>query len=121
MSSTPQSLLRFAGLKASLFAPNSRYQATDTGTYTTTDGRTIAYLRRRFIPQPAQLVQAAQYTVTQGDRLDVLSARYLGDPTLFWRIGDANTAMRPGDLTAVVGRTLRICLPEGIQGGQNAP
>jgi hypothetical protein len=121
MSSTAQALLQFTGLKASLFAPNSRYQATDTATHTSTDGRTIAYLRRRFIPQPAQLVQAAQYTLTQGDRLDILSARYLGDPTLFWRICDANNAMRPEDLTTVVGRTLRICLPEGIQGGQNAP
>jgi hypothetical protein len=121
VSSTAQTLLQFAGLKPSLFAPNSRYQATDTATYTTADGRTIGYLRRRFVPQPGQLAQVARYTVTQGDRLDILASRYLGDPTLFWRICDANGAMRPEDVTATVGQTLRICLPEGIQGGQNAP
>jgi hypothetical protein len=120
-SATQAALLQFAGLKASLFAPNSRYQATPTDTYTDASGRTIAYLQRRFVPQPTQLVQVAQYNVTQGDRLDILAARYLGDSTLFWRICDANGAMRPEDVTATVGQTLRICLPEGIQGGQNAP
>jgi hypothetical protein len=122
MSSAAQAaLLQFAGLKASLFSANSRYQATQTSTYTGASGRTIAYLQRRFVPQSTALVQVAQYNVTQEDRLDVTAARYLGDPTLFWRICDANAAMRPEDLTATVGTTLRICLPEGITGGQNAP
>ena len=121
MSPSAQALFQFAGLKPSLFAPNSRYQATETATYTTSDGRTVAYLRRRFVPQPDQLVQVAQYTVTQADRLDIIAARFLGDATLFWRICDANRALRPEDLLAIVGAVLRICLPEGIQGGQNAP
>jgi hypothetical protein len=121
MSTPAQALLQFTGLKPSLFAPNSRYLATETVAYTTPDGRSIAYLRRRFVPQPTQLAQVAQYSVTQGDRLDIISARYLADPTLFWRICDANAAKRPEDLVATVGRTLRICLPEGIKGGQNAP
>jgi nucleoid-associated protein YgaU len=117
---TAQALLQLAGLKPSLFAANSRYQAIDTASYTTVDGRAVTYLRRRFLPKPEDLVQVAQYTVTQGDRLDTISARYLGDPTLFWRICDANGAMRPEDLLATVGTVLRICLPEGIQGAQNA-
>ncbi len=121
MSPSAQSLLQFAGLKPSLFAPNSRYQATATGTWTTADGRTVAYLRRRFVPKPEELAQVGQYTVTQGDRLDIIAARYLGDPTLFWRIADANRALRPEDLVAVVGTVLRICLPEGIQGTQSVP
>ena len=36
----------------------------------------------------------------QVDRLDVMAAQYLGDPELFWRICDANGAMRPEEFTA---------------------
>jgi hypothetical protein len=112
-----QALLQFAGVKPSLFKPNSRYVGIATGTLTIAGGRTIAYVRRRFVPQPGQLAQLQQHTVGQVDRLDVIAAQYLGDPELFWRICDANGAMRPKDLTAQVGRVLRICLPLGIPGG----
>jgi hypothetical protein len=115
-----QSILQFAGLKPSLFAPTSRYLGIDTGTFTAADGRTISYVRRRFVPQPGQLAQLQQHTITQGERLDNIAAQYLGDPELFWRICDANDAMRPEDLTSTVGRVLRICLPQGIPGMQNA-
>jgi len=40
----------------------------------------------------------------------------LGGPELFWRIADANGAMRPEDLVAKVGRQLKITLPQGITG-----
>jgi hypothetical protein len=56
----------------------------------------------------------------QGERLDILAAQYLGDPELFWRIADANRAMRAEDLVANIGTVLRICLPQGIPGAQNA-
>ena len=45
-----------------------------------------------------------------------IAARELGDPEAFWRICDANGAMRPDELTAVPGRALRITLPQGIPG-----
>jgi nucleoid-associated protein YgaU len=54
----------------------------------------------------------AEHMVTEGERLDQITARYLGDPEQFWRVADANNAMRPDDLTAEVGRTLRIPLPQ---------
>lgn len=124
MSSTPvnatssmQALFQFAGLQPSLFAANSRYIGIATSTLLAADGTTIAYVQRRFVPQPNQLVQLQQYAVVQGDRLDVLAAKFLGDPQLFWRICDANGAMRPEDLTSTVGTVLRICLPAGIPGG----
>lgn len=120
-SAAAQALFQFAGIKTSLFAPNSRYLGIDTGTLTTADGRTLAYVRRRFVPQPSQLAQLQQHTVGQVDRLDVIAAQYLGDPELFWRICDANGAMRPEDLLTPVGRVLRICLPAGIPGGPSAP
>jgi hypothetical protein len=115
-----QALFQFAGLQPSLFAPNSRYFGIATTTISAPDGTTISYVQRRFLPQPGQLVQLQQHSVVQGDRLDVLALQYLGDPTLFWRICDANGAMRPEDLTAIIGRVLRICLPENIPGGPNA-
>jgi hypothetical protein len=121
VSSASQALFQFAGIKPSLFAPNSRYQGIETATLTTPAGRTVAFVRRRFVPQPAALAQLQQHTVGQVDRLDVLAAQYLGDPQLFWRICDANGAMRPEELTAMVGRVLRICLPAGIPGGPIAP
>jgi hypothetical protein len=116
-----QALFQFAGVKPSVFAPNSRYLGIATAIMTTADGRTIAYVRRRFVPQPANLAQLQQHTVGQVDRLDVIAAQYLGDPELFWRICDANGALRPEDLLLPVGRVLRICLPEGIPGGPIAP
>ena len=45
---------------------------------------------------------------------------YLGDPLQYWRICDANGAMRPDELTDTAGRRLRITLPEGIPGARDA-
>ena len=58
--------------------------------------------------------------MAEGDRLDNLAATYLGDPELFWRIADANNAMRAAELTDEIGRALRITLPEGIPAPPNA-
>jgi len=120
-TSAMQALFQFAGLQPSLFAPNSRYLGIPTSTFVAADGTNIAYVQRRFLPQPSQLVQLQQYSVMQGDRLDVLAAKFLGDAQLFWRICDANGAMRPQDVTATVGTVLRICLPANIPGGSVAP
>jgi len=106
--------------KPSLFPPNSRYAGSDTGTLTTVDGKTIVYLRRRFVPPPERFALLQEYTVVQGDRLDNLAAKFVGDPERFWQICDANVAMRPEELTEIVGRILRITLPEGIPGQPNA-
>ena len=54
------------------------------------------------------------------ERLDNITAKYMDDPEAFWRIADANAAMRPEELTETIGRRLRITLPEGIPGNQNA-
>jgi hypothetical protein len=121
VTSPTEAIFQLAGLKPSLFAANSRYQGIPIAQFTTADGRTLAYLRRRFVPQPGQLTQVQQYTVTQGDRLDLIAARFFADPQLFWRICDANGALQPDELTATIGRVLRICLPEALRGGQNAP
>lgn len=100
-----------------MFDPTSRYAPLPTTTLTTTDAdgepRVVRYVRRRFIATPdANAPDLARHTVTQDERLDNISARYLGDPTLFWRICDANDALRPDELTDEVGRVLRIALPQ---------
>jgi len=105
--------------KPSLFPPNSRYAGIDTGTLKTVDGKTIVYLRRRFIPPPETFALLQEYTVVQGDRLDNIAAKYVGDPEQFWQIADANAAMAPQELTEIAGRILRITLPEGIPGTSN--
>src|SRR5438876_11133838 len=102
------------------FTPTSRYSNVEVTTIDTHDGKTYAYLRRRFVPQPERFMTLQEHVVVQGDRLDNLTARYLGDPLQFWRICDANRAMRPEELTEELGRRLRITLPEGIPGTPNA-
>jgi hypothetical protein len=97
------------------FSPTSRYYTTETAEIQI-GGKTLRFLRRRFVPHPENFVLLQEHTVTQGERLDHIAAHYLGDPEAFWRIADANRAMRPEALTERVGRKLRITLPEGLAG-----
>ena len=111
-----QALLAQTALPRTLFDASSRYYGIETDTLVLPQGKTIIYLQRRFVPPPERFQVLQEHTVVQGDRLDNLAAQYLGDPTLFWRLCDANRAMRPEELTETPGRTLRITLPEGITG-----
>lgn len=113
-----QAILQFQA-KAAQFPPNSRYHGTETRRLVADDGTAIVYLRRRLIPPPERFALLQEHTVGEEDRLDNLAAKYLGDPELFWRICDANVAMRPGELVETAGRKLRITLPEGIPGTPN--
>jgi len=115
-----QALLQPAGLQQTLFPPNSRYHGIATATLLDGDGNLVIYLKRRFLPNPDALSTLYEHVVEQGDRLDNIAAAYFADAELFWRIGDANWPMRPGELTETVGKRLRITLPEGIAGMPNA-
>jgi hypothetical protein len=99
---------------ATLFPVTSRYNGIATATIEGPDGQTIIYITRRFVPSPSRFALLQIHVVTQGDRLDNIAAQYLGDPTAFWRLCDANNAMRPDELTETLGRQLLITLPEGI-------
>ena len=46
----------------------------------------------------ARLPLLAEHVVVRGDRLDLIAAAYLGDPTQFWRICDANPVIHPEEL-----------------------
>jgi hypothetical protein len=113
-------LLRPLPLSANLFPPSSRYFGLPATVLTLPDGRQAIYLRRRFIPQPERFSLLQMHTVQSGERPDHLAAEYLGDPEQFWRIVDANRLLRPEELTEEPGRQVRITLPEGIQGLENA-
>ena len=95
-----------------MFEHTSRYYDLETATYTTPDGRVVAYKRRRFLPRGGEMSLLAEVTVIRGDRLDLIAARTLGDPEQFWRVCDANDAMNPVILTEEPGRTLRIPVPQ---------
>lgn len=97
-----------------LFPPGSRYYNVETARYKTASGQEVAYLKRRFVPAPERFALLQEHPVVEGDRLDNVTALYLGDPLQFWRVCDANNAMNPAELTAVIGRRLRITLPDGI-------
>ena len=113
-----QALLTPSTLKTTLFPPTSRYAGLDLATLERPEGTPVVYVRRRFIPPPERYVTLQEHVVAQGQRLDQLAALYLGDPEQFWRICDANVVLRPEELE-VVGRVVRITLPEGIPGATN--
>lgn len=101
-----------------MFSITSRYYAIPTTTTETADGKKVTYLRRRFIPSPDRFTLIQEHAVIEGERLDNITALHLGDPEQFWRICDANGAMRPDELTETIGRRLFITLPEGVQGAR---
>ncbi|MEA2830678.1 MAG: hypothetical protein QOF22_1426 [Bradyrhizobium sp.] len=103
-------------MNANPFPPTSRYAGIETVTFEDAAGVTIIYLRRRFVPPPERFALLQEHVVQQGERLDNITALYLDDPEQFWRICDANAAMRPDALTETICRRLRITLPEGIPG-----
>ena len=102
------------------FPPTSRYALTPTTTFVRADGTMVTCLKRRFVPAPENLALLQWHQVVQGERLDNIAAKYLGDPEQFWRLCDANRALRPQELTETIGKKLRITLPEGIPGVPHA-
>lgn len=93
-----------------MFDPKSRYAALDTATHGLPDGREVRYVRRRFVPPPGGEV-LVEHRVEQDDRLDRITAQYLGDPEAFWRVCDANLVLHPPHLTDELGARIAITLP----------
>lgn len=97
---------------ATLLSPNSRYHNLPLGTRILADGRSVAFLKRRFPADPQQMRKLAEHLSSDSDRLDRIAAHYLGDPTLFWRICDANLALHPDEVLQEAGRLVLIAVPE---------
>ncbi len=108
-----EALLSNAAAQTPRFAPNSRYNGVPTLTFVLPDGRSVAYLARRFIPEP---LATREWPVVQGDRLDLIAARLLGDPEQWWKQADANVTLKADELTDEPGRRLRVVAPDGFVG-----
>jgi hypothetical protein len=98
MIDTLSALLSAGAIPQTSYAPDSRYYGLTPSTYTLKDGTTIQYTSRRFIPQPASFATITMHSVVQGERVDVMATQFFGDPLLYWRLCDANLAVRPDDL-----------------------
>jgi hypothetical protein len=122
MKSPLQMLIQKGVVPAVTFPADSRYYGSATLTYTTPSGESIAYLAPRIVPQPGtpNFATLARHFVRQGDRLDLIAAKYLGDPLVFWMVCDANGAIDPSEMVEAPGRVLAITAPQGVPGGPNA-
>lgn len=95
-----------------MFTENSRYKHLGTNTHVDTNGKVITYARRRFLRRGASMPLLVEVTITEGDRLDLITAQALGDPEQYWRVCDANDTMNPTSMTNEVGRRVRIPIPQ---------
>ncbi len=117
MDSALSTLIRSAASTGAPTNQSSRYYGTAINTYTQPDGTAVVYLARRILPQPTVYVSVQNYAVVENDRIDNLSARFLGDPLLFWMICDANTATDPDELTLQKGRSILIPIASAVPAG----
>ena len=95
-----------------MFEPTSRYEVLETVRHAMHDGRVIAYKRRRFLPPAEEMPLLVEVTTSEGERLNQIAARTLGDPEQYWRICDASNAMNPLEIMSRPGSTLRVPVPQ---------
>jgi len=120
MSQDIQQLLSAAGLDNTTFEPTSRYYGKTLTSTVTHAGETVVHTTRRFVPPPENFSLLQFHFIEQGDRLDNIAHRYLSDAQQFWKICDANRVDKPDDITKEVGDAIRITLPEGVPGANDA-
>ncbi|MBI4000188.1 MAG: LysM domain-containing protein [Nitrospira defluvii] len=112
----PLQALLDSALRPNPFPPTSRYYGVRTTSRLTGEGTMVVYLQRRFVPGSDRFTVVQEHRVSSGERLDHLSTTYLGDPEQYWRLCDANDAMRPDALVEHPGAVVNIALPEGATG-----
>ena len=78
-----------------MFFPGSRYQNFATYVVTRPGGVGATVVRS---PLPARTQLRGYHPRLLAQRLDLVAAHYLVDPTTFWRLADANNAMVPDSL-----------------------
>ena len=115
MTDPVQMLIDAGAIPQTPFVPQSRYNGVPLALLPPrTGGPGTVYVGRRFIPSPSALTLAARHVVSSAERPDLLGAKYLGDPLLYWRIADANAVLDPNELTDTVGRRVDIALLPGM-------
>lgn len=75
-----------------MFDPNSRYAGVEPYNVVDRWGRAVTVVPA--FEAPAQTLLGVHLRL-EGQRLDHLAHRYLGDPTAFWRICELNGVMLP--------------------------
>ena len=80
-----------------MFFPGSRYEKAGTYTVTKPDGAVVTVTKR---PQARQGTLLGFHRRQEGQRLDLIAAHYLKDPTAFWRLCDAGDTPSPDALAA---------------------
>lgn len=87
-----------------MFLKNSRYAGQATHTVTDAAGRRVTLLVPRTLP-----ATVGEPTVVKAhDQLDAMAEERFRDPTRYWHVADANTALRAGELTAEPGTTIDV-------------
>jgi hypothetical protein len=115
MTDPVQLLIDAGAIPSTPFVPQSRYSGVPLAVWQRRpEERVLAYVQRRFIPAAASLTIVARHVAAALDRPDLLGARYLGDPLLYWHIADANAVVDPNELTDTVGRRVEIPLAPGM-------
>lgn len=94
-----------------MFDNKSRYAELDDRSYIDGNGRAVLYKSRRLLSRAEDRPVLTEVTVFPSDRPDLVAARTIGRPELFWRVCDANGVMNPFELTERAGRTVRILMP----------
>jgi hypothetical protein len=79
-----------------MFDPKSRYLKAETYVVTDKRGRQVTVVAT---PPPPEQVLLGIHLLKQGERLDLLAAKYTNDPAGFWRIAEQNDVMLPEALT----------------------
>jgi hypothetical protein len=87
-----------------MFLDNSRYAKTETVEVTDAHGRKVQALKRRKLVPTA----GEDHQVLDRDQLDMLAQAKYGDPTRFWHIADANTALEANELVVTAGKSLKL-------------
>jgi hypothetical protein len=90
-----------------MFDPKSRYLKAETYVVTDKRGRPVTVVAP---PPPPEQVLLGIHLLKQGERIDLLAAKYTNDPAGFWRIAEQNDVMLPEALTEA--REVEIPLKE---------
>lgn len=96
-----------------MFDKSSRYQGLRRRVWRGADGREVVYVERRLVPRTPPPSDRLEL-LAPGERIDLLAARTLGRPELFWKLCDANGILDPFDpfesagAAPVAGRRLRV-------------
>ncbi|HEX2039854.1 MAG TPA: hypothetical protein VHF47_09010 [Acidimicrobiales bacterium] len=83
-----------------MFFPGSRYEKEGTYQVAGPDGAAVTVTRLPVPPRRGTVALLGYHRREETQRLDHLAAHFLADPTAFWRLCDANSAVSPDALAA---------------------